>query len=66
MLGLRDYGRVDMRMLGDEPQILDVNANPDLDVTSVLPVSSRAVGLTYGEMINRIVQYAAARMPAKT
>jgi len=53
-------------MLGEEPQILDVNANPDLDVTSVLPVSSRAAGLTYGGMISRIVQYAAARMPAKT
>ena len=63
--GLRDYGRMDMRMLGDEPQILDVNANPDLDVTSVLPISSRAAGFSYGAMVNRIVQYAAARMPAK-
>ena len=63
--GLRDYGRMDMRMLGDEPQILDVNANPDLDITSVLPISSLAVGHTYGGMLNRIVQYAAVRMPAK-
>jgi D-alanine-D-alanine ligase len=64
-IGLRDYGRMDMRMLGDEPQILDVNANPDLDVTSVLPVSSRASGYTYGAMLDRIVGYAAERMPAK-
>ena len=64
-IGLRDYGRIDMRMLGDEPQILDVNANPDLDVTSVLPVSSRAAGCSYGAMLDRIVQYAAVRMPAK-
>jgi D-alanine-D-alanine ligase len=64
-VGLRDYGRVDMRMLGDEPQILDVNANPDLDVSSVLPVSSRAMGYSYGAMLDRILGYAAERMPAK-
>ena len=65
VMGLRDYGRMDMRMLGDEPQILDVNANPDLEVTSVLPLAAQAVGHTYGGMLDRIVQYAAARMPAK-
>lgn len=65
VIGLRDYGRMDMRMLGDEPQILDVNANPDLEVTSVLPVSAQAVGHTYGGMLDRIIQYAAARMPAR-
>jgi D-alanine-D-alanine ligase len=63
VLGLRDYGRVDTRMLGDEPQILDVNANPDLDVTSVLPIGATALGLTFGEMVARILQAAAERMP---
>lgn len=64
VLGLRDYGRLDLRMLGDEPQILDANANPDLDVTSVLPSGARALGLTYGQMVDRILRYAAERMPA--
>ncbi len=64
VIGLRDYGRVDMRMLGDEPQILDVNANPDLDVTSVLPRSAEAIGLSYGQMVDRIVSFAMERMPA--
>ena len=63
--GMRDYGRVDLRMLGDEPQILDVNANPDLDVTSVLPMSSSALGYTFGQMIDRILQSAAARLPVQ-
>ena len=63
-VGLRDYGRLDFRMLGDEPQILDVNANPDLDVTSVLPGGARALGLSYGQMVDRILQFAAERMPA--
>ncbi len=62
--GLRDYGRIDLRMLGDEPQILDINANPDLDVTSVLPLGAAVLGLSYGQMIDRIIQYAAERMPA--
>jgi D-alanine-D-alanine ligase len=63
LLGLRDYGRLDMRMLGDEPQILDVNPNPDLDVTSVLPAGARALGLSYGQMIERILDFAAERLP---
>lgn len=63
-LGLRDYGRIDLRMLGDEPQILDVNANPDLDVTSVLPISAAALGLNFGQMVDRILQFAAERGPA--
>lgn len=63
-LGLRDYGRLDFRMLGDEPQILDANANPDLDYPSVLPAGARALGYTYGQMVDRILRFAAERMPA--
>ncbi|MEP7356032.1 MAG: hypothetical protein ABI847_02175 [Anaerolineales bacterium] len=63
-LGLRDYGRIDLRMQGDEPQILDVNANPDLEYISVLPASSRSVGLNYGAMLDHILRLAAERMPA--
>jgi len=63
-LGLRDYGRLDLRMLGDEPQILDVNCNPDIDVTSVLPISAKALGLSFGQMVERILTFAAARMPS--
>jgi D-alanine-D-alanine ligase len=65
-LGLRDYGRVDMRMLGDEPQILDVNANPDLDVTSVLPMGAKVLGLSFGQMVDRILQAAAERLPVQS
>lgn len=63
VMGLRDYGRVDMRMRGGEPVILDVNANPDLDSTSVHPIAAQAMGLTYGGMAARIVEFAAERMP---
>lgn len=63
VLGLRDYGRIDLRMLGDEPQILDVNANPDLDVTSVLPMGAAVLGYSFGGMVDRILQSAAERFP---
>jgi D-alanine-D-alanine ligase len=61
--GLRDYGRMDIRMQGEVPMILDVNANPDLDPTSVHPIAAEVMGLSYGEMAARIVQFAAERMP---
>jgi D-alanine-D-alanine ligase len=63
VIGLRDYGRFDVRMLGDEPQILDVNPNPDLDPTSVVLAGAQALGLDYGQMVDRIVEFASARMP---
>jgi D-alanine-D-alanine ligase len=62
--GLRDYGRMDLRMWGDQPVILDVNANPDLDPTSVHPIAATAMGLTFGQMAARIIEYAAERMPS--
>ena len=61
--GLRDYGRFDMRMLGDEPQVLDVNANPELDPQSVVLAGAGARGLNFGQLIARIVDSAAQRMP---
>jgi D-alanine-D-alanine ligase len=61
--GLRDYGRIDLRMLDDEPQVLDINPNSDLDPISVTPLSCQAIGLTYGQMASRILSFAAERMP---
>jgi D-alanine-D-alanine ligase len=63
--GLRDYARFDLRMLGDEPQILDVNPNPELDPLSVVLAGAQARGMDYGQMVSQIIQFAAARMPRK-
>jgi len=64
-VGLRDYGRFDFRMLGDEPQILDVNCNPELwtDGHSVFVAAANVRGLSYPQVVSRIVDCAAARMP---
>lgn len=64
-LGLRDYARFDLRMLGDEPQILDVNTNPELDPLSVVLAGAQAKGMNYGQMVSRIIQFAAVRMPSR-
>ena len=62
VIGIRDYGRFDMRMRGDEPQILDVNVNPDLDAVSVVLAGAKALGMTYGQMAAQIISFAAERM----
>jgi len=67
-LGLRDYARFDMRMLDDEPQILDVNVNPDLltDGRSTFVAAALARRIRYPEMARRIIDFAAVRMPVAT
>jgi len=64
-LALRDYARIDLRMLADEPQILDVNVNPDLltDGGSAFVAAAAAGGFGYARMARRIIEYAASRMP---
>ena len=64
-LALRDYARFDLRLLGDEPQILDVNVNPDLlaDGHSTVVIAAEAAGFGYPQMVARILEFAAARMP---
>ena len=66
VLGLRDYARLDLRMLGDEPQILDVNVNPDLlaDGHSAFVLAAQAAGVGYARMVARILELAAVRMPS--
>lgn len=63
-LGIHDYGRIDMRLLDGEPQVLDVNPNCDIDFTSALMTSAKASGLPYHAVIARIAQHASERLPA--
>jgi D-alanine-D-alanine ligase len=64
-LALRDYARIDLRMLADEPQILDVNVNPDLltDGWSAFAAAAATGGFSYARMARRIIECAAVRMP---
>ncbi len=61
LCGLRDYGRVDIRMAHGVPYVLEVNANPDISPTAGLARSARVGGIPYEDLIERIVRDALAR-----
>ncbi len=60
-MGLRDFGRVDIRFHNGIPYVIDVNELPDLSPESGFWNSARAAGYKYPEMIERILQVALKR-----
>jgi D-alanine-D-alanine ligase len=62
-LGCRDVGRVDVRLSEDgEPKFLEVNPLPGLNpVTGDLVILARGNGISYHELIGRIVENARIR-----
>jgi D-alanine-D-alanine ligase len=62
-LKLRDYARIDFRVSTrtGEPYILDVNPNPYLARNCEVAMAAREKGLSYEQLVGRIVESAAAR-----
>jgi D-alanine-D-alanine ligase len=55
-LGLRDFGRIDFRFFNETPFILDINEIPDLHPETGFAMSAKAAGLSYEEMIQKILE----------
>jgi D-alanine-D-alanine ligase len=60
-LGLRDFGRVDIRIGEDGPTILDVKTCPGLTETSIVPFAANAAGVTFDKFVGRVLDAAIAR-----
>ena len=62
-LKLRDYARVDLRINAktNEPYVLEVNPNPYLEKRGELAMAAKDRGISYTQLIGRIVESAASR-----
>lgn len=66
VLECRDWSRIDVRLDADgEPNVLEVNPLPGIlpnpEENSCFPKAARAVGLTYADVIHRVVEAACRR-----
>jgi D-alanine-D-alanine ligase len=57
-LGCSGFSRVDVILTDDGPHVLEVNAIPGLTDTSLLPQAAEAAGMTFEQLVERILQLA--------
>lgn len=60
-IGLRDFGRVDIRYRDGVPYIIDINEIPDLSPESGFPRTAGIAGYSYPAMVEKIVDIALRR-----
>jgi D-alanine-D-alanine ligase len=62
IMGCRDYARVDVRLSADEEIfVLEVNPNPDLTEGAGFMRSAEADGMSYAQVLKKLVEMAYAR-----
>jgi D-alanine-D-alanine ligase len=57
-LGCSGFSRVDLILAEDGPQVLEVNAIPGLTDTSLLPQAAEAAGMSFEELVEKILDLA--------
>ncbi|MHB0977525.1 MAG: D-alanine--D-alanine ligase family protein [Candidatus Aquicultorales bacterium] len=60
-LGCRDVSRVDMIIQDDVPYVLELNTSPGMTETSLLPMAAEAAGLSFGDLVEKLVGFALGR-----
>jgi D-alanine-D-alanine ligase len=63
-LGCSAFSRVDLILTGEGPQVLEVNAIPGLTDTSLLPQAAEAAGMSFEQLVERILDLALSPAPA--
>ena len=61
VLGFDGFGRVDMILGQDGPQVLEANAVPGLTDTSLLPMAAEAAGMSFERLCDRLLDLALER-----
>lgn len=59
-LGLSGFARVDLILAADGPWVLEANAIPGLTDTSLLPQAAEAAGMSFEQLVERILDLALA------
>ena len=57
VLGCKSYVRIDMIVSNEEPYLLEVNTLPGMTKSSLIPKSAEAVGMSFTELLDRIIEY---------
>lgn len=57
LLGCKGYARIDMIISNGEPYLLEVNTLPGMTTSSLIPKSVEAVGMSFTELLDRIIEY---------
>lgn len=64
VLECRDLSRVDFILDGDDvPQILEINTIPGFTSHSLVPMAAARVGISFGELVDRLAMMALERSP---
>ncbi len=64
-MGLRDYGRVDIRVKNGVPYVLEVNPNADLSPDAGIARAARVAGMDYADLADEVIRLAARRYRLK-
>ncbi len=64
ILGCRGYARADFIISEGIPYFLEINTLPGMTPTSLLPQEAKATGMSYGELLNRMIELAFKKDPS--